>query len=91
VRRVGKTVIASSEYVRRALRDPECAIEMDRLGGMGVINAEGLLGRHVDVEAAIDQGGAAARDENGEFRYRANSAAFWGETRTATVAPAARI
>ena len=52
-----------------AIADPEFAIEMDRLGGMGVINAEGLLGRHVDVEAAIDQVVAAARDENGEFSY----------------------
>lgn len=52
-----------------AIADPAFAIEMDRLGGMGVINAEGLLGRHVDVEAAIDQVISAARDEDGQFSY----------------------
>ncbi len=36
-----------------ALANPEFVIEMDRLGGMGVLNAEGLLGRHADVAAAI--------------------------------------
>jgi hypothetical protein len=38
-----------------ALANPEFVIEMDRLGGMGVLNAEGLLGRHADVGAAINQ------------------------------------
>lgn len=31
----------------------EFAIEMGRLGGLGVLNGEGLIGRHVDVEEKI--------------------------------------
>jgi IMP dehydrogenase len=38
-----------------ALVSPEFAIELGRLGGLGVINGEGLWGRHVDVAARIDQ------------------------------------
>ncbi|OLO99194.1 inosine 5-monophosphate dehydrogenase [Mycolicibacterium porcinum] len=33
----------------------EFAIEMGRLGGLGVLNGEGLIGRHADVEAKIAQ------------------------------------
>lgn len=36
-----------------ALASPEFIIEMDRQGGLGVINAEGLWGRHADLDAAI--------------------------------------
>ena len=36
-----------------ALASPEFVIEMGRLGGLGVINAEGLWGRHADLDAAI--------------------------------------
>ncbi|WBT09266.1 GuaB3 family IMP dehydrogenase-related protein [Corynebacterium sp. SCR221107] len=36
-----------------ALATPEFVIEMDEQGGLGVINAEGLWGRHADLEAAI--------------------------------------
>jgi len=36
-----------------ALVSVEFAIEMGRLGGLGVLNAEGLIGRHSDVEAEI--------------------------------------
>ncbi|WP_034649008.1 GuaB3 family IMP dehydrogenase-related protein [Corynebacterium vitaeruminis] len=36
-----------------ALATPEFIIEMDKQGGLGVINAEGLWGRHADLEAAI--------------------------------------
>lgn len=36
-----------------ALVSVEFAIEMGRLGGLGVLNAEGLIGRHADVEAKI--------------------------------------
>ena len=32
-----------------ALASVEFAIEMGRLGGLGVINGEGLIGRHADV------------------------------------------
>ena len=34
-----------------ALVSPEFAIELGRLGGLGVLNGEGLIGRHADVEA----------------------------------------
>ncbi|MCQ9343188.1 GuaB3 family IMP dehydrogenase-related protein [Corynebacterium kozikiae] len=36
-----------------ALASPEFAIEMGKQGGLGVLNAEGLLGRHEDLHAAI--------------------------------------
>ncbi|WP_115685245.1 GuaB3 family IMP dehydrogenase-related protein [Corynebacterium senegalense] len=36
-----------------ALASPEFAIEMGRLGGLGVLNAEGLLGRHASFEDAV--------------------------------------
>lgn len=38
-----------------ALVSPEFAIEMGRLGGLGVLNGEGLIGRHADVEAKVAQ------------------------------------
>jgi IMP dehydrogenase len=38
-----------------ALVSPEFAIELGRLGGLGVLNGEGLIGRHVDVESKIAQ------------------------------------
>jgi IMP dehydrogenase len=38
-----------------ALVSPEFAIEMGRVGGLGVLNGEGLIGRHADVEAKIAQ------------------------------------
>lgn len=38
-----------------ALVSPEFAIELGRLGGLGVLNGEGLIGRHLDVEAKIAQ------------------------------------
>lgn len=38
-----------------ALVSPEFAIELGRQGGLGVLNAEGLIGRHVDVEDKIAQ------------------------------------
>lgn len=36
-----------------ALVSPRFAIEMGRLGGLGVLNGEGLIGRHADVEEQI--------------------------------------
>ncbi|MDY5785763.1 MULTISPECIES: GuaB3 family IMP dehydrogenase-related protein [unclassified Corynebacterium] len=36
-----------------ALASPEFAIEMGRLGGLGVLNAEGLIGRHASFEDAV--------------------------------------
>ena len=36
-----------------ALATPEFIIEMGKQGGLGVINAEGLWGRHEDLEGAL--------------------------------------
>lgn len=38
-----------------ALASPEFVIAMDKQGGLGVLNAEGLLARHADFEGAIEQ------------------------------------
>ncbi|MGX9674218.1 GuaB3 family IMP dehydrogenase-related protein [Mycobacterium sp. HM-7] len=38
-----------------SLVSPEFAIEMGRLGGLGVLNGEGLIGRHRDVENKLAQ------------------------------------
>ncbi|HEV7422774.1 MAG TPA: GuaB3 family IMP dehydrogenase-related protein [Mycobacterium sp.] len=46
-----------------ALVSPEFAIELGRLGGLGVLNGEGLIGRHADVEAKIAQVLEAAAKE----------------------------
>jgi IMP dehydrogenase len=46
-----------------ALVSPEFAIELGRLGGLGVLNGEGLIGRHADVEAKIAQVVEAADKE----------------------------
>jgi IMP dehydrogenase len=46
-----------------ALVSPTFAIEMGRLGGLGVLNGEGLIGRHADVEVRIAEVVAAAEKE----------------------------
>ena len=46
-----------------ALVSPEFAIELGKLGGLGVLNGEGLIGRHADVEAKIAQVIEAAEKE----------------------------
>ncbi len=46
-----------------ALVSPEFAIELGRLGGLGVLNGEGLIGRHADVQAKIAQVIEAAAKE----------------------------
>ncbi|KUI32686.1 guanosine monophosphate reductase [Mycobacterium sp. GA-2829] len=46
-----------------ALVSPEFAIELGRLGGLGVLNGEGLIGRHADVEEKIRQVVEAADKE----------------------------
>ena len=46
-----------------ALVSPEFAIELGRRGGLGVLNGEGLIGRHADVEAKIAQVVEAAEKE----------------------------
>ncbi|MEO8815585.1 MAG: GuaB3 family IMP dehydrogenase-related protein [Mycobacterium sp.] len=38
-----------------ALVSPEFAIELGRLGGLGVLNGEGLIGRHADVQEKVAQ------------------------------------
>lgn len=47
-----------------ALVSPEFAIELGRLGGLGVINGEGLIGRHADVGDKIAQVLRAADKED---------------------------
>src|SRR3954452_4438137 len=46
-----------------ALVSPEFAIELGRIGGLGVLNGEGLIGRHADVEEKIAQVIEAAAKE----------------------------
>nr|VTO95164.1 putative oxidoreductase/MSMEI_1564 [Mycobacterium riyadhense] len=46
-----------------ALVSPEFAIELGRLGGLAVLNGEGLIGRHADVQAKIAQLVEAAEKE----------------------------
>ncbi|MDF2712769.1 MAG: inosine 5-monophosphate dehydrogenase [Nonomuraea muscovyensis] len=46
-----------------ALASPEFAIELGRLGGLGVLNGEGLIGRHADVEAKVAEVIEAAAKE----------------------------
>ncbi|MGB3893272.1 MAG: GuaB3 family IMP dehydrogenase-related protein [Mycolicibacter sinensis] len=38
-----------------ALVSPEFAVGLGRLGGLGVLNGEGLIGRHADIEAKVAQ------------------------------------
>ena len=47
-----------------ALVSPEFAIELGRLGGLGVLNGEGLIGRHADVEAKIAAGASRPPPRN---------------------------
>lgn len=55
-----------------ALVSPEFAIELGRLGGLGVLNGEGLFGRHADVEAKIAQViDAAAKEPEAEHGSKA--------------------
>ncbi|MCV7431647.1 GuaB3 family IMP dehydrogenase-related protein [Mycolicibacterium bacteremicum] len=54
-----------------ALVSVEFAIEMGRLGGLGVLNGEGLIGRHADVEGKIAQVvdvAAGASDDSAAIR-----------------------
>jgi IMP dehydrogenase len=46
-----------------ALVSPEFAIELGRLGGLAVLNGEGLIGRHADVGAKVAQVIEAAAKE----------------------------
>lgn len=48
-----------------ALATPDFVLEMSRQGGMGVINAEGLWGRHADLEAAVQRVIDAADNDAG--------------------------
>ena len=47
-----------------AIVSPEFAIELGRLGGLGILNGEGLIGRHADVEDKIAQVIAAAAQDD---------------------------
>src|SRR3954453_19758499 len=44
---------------------PEFAIELGRIGGLGVLNGEGLIGRHADVEEKIAQALGGAEETAG--------------------------
>lgn len=69
-----------------ALASPEFVIEMGRLGGLGVINAEGLWGRHADLDAAIARVREAAVKEDGTFDYEtANPIAVLQELHAAPI------
>src|ERR1700754_2100725 len=46
-----------------ALVSVEFAIELGRAGGLGVLNGEGLIGRHADVEEKVAQVLEAAAKE----------------------------
>ena len=55
-----------------ALVSVEFAIELGRLGGLGVLNGEGLIGRHADVEAKVAQVvDAAAKESDAEHGSKA--------------------
>lgn len=57
-----------------ALANPAFVKEMHNQGGLGVINAEGLWGRHADLDGAIAQVvEAAGKDESGALRDRRES------------------
>ena len=45
-----------------ALVSPEFAIELGRIGGLGVLNGEGLIGRHADVGGQDRPGDRGRRD-----------------------------
>ncbi len=53
-----------------ALVSPEFAIELGRLGGLGVLNGEGLIGRHADVAGKIEQVVRAARSDDDSAAIR---------------------
>lgn len=59
-----------------ALVSPEFAIELGRLGGLGVLNGEGLIGRHADVGAKVAQLVEVATKESGQSGEPEPSAAI---------------
>lgn len=67
-----------------ALASPEFVIEMHRQGGLGVINAEGLWGRHADLDAAVGRVVSAITDTD-EFRGGAAAIAALQELHAAPV------
>ncbi len=71
-----------------ALVSPEFAIELGRLGGLGVLNGEGLIGRHADVKAKIAQLVEAA--EQGARTVGGDPAAAGAARRAAGSRPAGR-
>lgn len=53
-----------------AIASPELVVAMHRHGGLGVIDAEGILGRHEDYKAALAQVVDLALAEEPEWRVR---------------------
>jgi IMP dehydrogenase len=54
-----------------AIVSPDSAVDIGQLGGLGVLNAEGLWSRHADVEGALDllmRAGAQADDPSALVR-----------------------
>jgi IMP dehydrogenase len=47
-----------------AIVSPESAVRVGELGGLAVLNAEGLYARHADVDAALDRLVEAAADDD---------------------------
>ena len=47
-----------------AIVSPSSAVLVGQLGGLGVLNAEGLWGRHADVDSAVERVLDAAADED---------------------------
>jgi IMP dehydrogenase len=47
-----------------AIVSPDSAVAIGQLGGLGVLNAEGLWARHAEVESVLDRLAAAARDSD---------------------------
>lgn len=66
-----------------ALASPEFVIEMGRQGGLGVLNAEGILARHASFEEAISRVTGAGLDE-GVFDGKTTMAEFRRANRDTT-------
>jgi IMP dehydrogenase len=47
-----------------AIVSPDSAVAVGELGGLGVLNAEGLWARHADVDTALDRLAATADDDD---------------------------
>src|SRR4029078_11160658 len=53
-----------------AVVSPANAVAIGKLGGLGVLNAEGLWARHADAEAALSQVAEAAASDDPDAAVR---------------------